>query len=170
MKVETTPKPSKGTTSTVRILKRASCSSLSGRSRLLWEVGIDDKQELQLRIVSNSGGGCFNSEFIDLKAIEAALAKVPQGEPVSSSVLAPIFRGFSENNLHFTWAFLLDAGYLVRAATGKRSYTRTEPKAFKDELRALVEGKTVPGAKEKKTPGKVTVKPSAATKSKKSPS
>jgi len=161
-------KQSEKSNTTVRILKRSTVPSISRRSRLLWEVGIDEKQNLQIRVVSNSGGGCFNSEFIDLKAIEAALAKVPEDEPVTSSVLAPIFRGFSENNLHFTWAFLLDAGYLAPAGTGKRSYTKTEPKAFKDEIRALIEGKTVPGAKEKKAQGRVAVKPGVATKTKKS--
>ena len=154
-------------TSTVRVLKRASCPSVSGKSSLTYEVGVDEKsKELQLRVVSNSGRGCFSQEWVKVEAIRAHLDKAPKGETVTSYVLAPLFRGVSQNTSGFVWAVLVHAGFVVPSTQKKRTYDRVEPTAFRDEMTALIEGRPV-DAKARKNAGKkaAPVKaPSGATK------
>ncbi len=161
--------------STVRILKRATCPSLSGKSKLAYEVGVGDKKELQVRVISNSGGGCFNQDWVKLPAVEAAFDKVPPGEPVTSDTLRTMFRGMSQNTGGFAFAVLKHVGYVVPSVAKKRCYDRTEPTAFREEMAALIDGRTPPrtDAKAKKDAGKkaAPVKtPSASTKKQKRPS
>ena len=78
-------KPVVEDTSTVRILKRAPCASVSGKSSLAYEVGLDEKtKDVQLRVVSNSGRGCFSQQWVKVDAIRAHLDKAPKGETVTS--------------------------------------------------------------------------------------
>jgi hypothetical protein len=156
--------------STVRILKRATCPSVSGKSTLVFEVGLDEQSKaLRLRVVSNSGGGRFSPEWVAVDAIRAYLDKAPKAETVTSHVLAPLFRGVSQNTAGFVWAVLVHAGFVVPSATKKRCYDRVEPNAFKEEVQALIEGKvpTQSDAKPKKNAGKKAAPaktPSASTK------
>ena len=86
-------KPVVQETTTVRILKRATCASVSGKSSLVYEVGLDEKtKDVQLRVVSNSGRGCFSQQWVKVDAIRAHLDKAPKGETVTSYALAPLFR------------------------------------------------------------------------------
>ena len=161
--------------SAVRILKRATCSSLSGKSKLAYEVGVSDKKELQVRLISNSGGGCFNQTWVRLPAVEAAFDKVPAGESVTSDTLRSMFRGMSQNTGGFNFAVLKNIGYVVPSESKKRCYDRVEPTVFREEMAALIEGRTLPqtDAKAKKDAGKkaAPVKtPSASTKKQKRPS
>lgn len=160
-------------TSTVRILKRSACPSVSGKSSLVYEVGLDERtKELQLRVVANSGGGCFNQDWVKLKDITAALDKAPKGESVTSYVLESMFRGVSQNTAGFVWAVLVHAGFVVPSKEKKRAYDRVDPKEFMDEIRALADGKA-PDAKAKKAkapPAVHTETPSASTKKKKTKS
>ena len=161
--------------STVRILKRATCPSLSGKSKLAYEVGLSDKKELQVRVTSNTGGGCFNQDWVKLPAVEAVFDKVPAGEPVTSDTLRTMFRGMSQNTGGFTFAVLKHVGYVVPSVAKKRCYDRVEPTAFREEIAALIEGRVPPqvDAKLKKNVGKkaAPVKtPGVSTKSKKRPS
>ena len=50
----------------VRVLRAATCSSLSGKSTLTYELGCDGAAALQLRIAKNSGKGMFSPEALDL--------------------------------------------------------------------------------------------------------
>ena len=107
-------KPAVEEASALRILKRASCPSVSGKSSLTYEVGLNEKsKELQLRVVSNSGRGCFSQQWVKVDAIRAHLDKAPKGEAVTSYVLAPLFRGVSQNTAGFVWAVLLHAGFVT---------------------------------------------------------
>ena len=139
--------------STVRIVKRATCPSLSGKSKLAYEVGLDDKKELQIRVTSNTGGGCFNQNWVKLQAVEAAFDKVPAGEPVTSDTLRTMFRGMSQNTGGFTFAVLKHIGCVVPSVSKKRSYDRVMPTAFREEMAALIEGRPT-DVKAKKNAGK----------------
>jgi hypothetical protein len=157
-------------TPTVRILKRAPCTSVSGKSSLVYEVGLDERtKDLQLRVVSNSGRGCFSQQWVKVDAIRAHLEKAPKGEAVTSFVLAPLFRGVSQNTAGFVWAVLLDVGLVTPSKEKKRAYDRADSKPFLEEIRSLVDGKKpVDGAAKKaKTSAAAKVEsPSAATKKK----
>ena len=45
-------------TDSIRILKTGTCPSLSGKSKLTYELGCDDRAGLQLRIAKNTGKAC----------------------------------------------------------------------------------------------------------------
>ena len=95
------------TQSSVRVLRSATCPSLSGKSKLSYELGCKDGSEIQLRIVANSAAGSFNRDWIDLQAVRSTLEKAPRGTPITSNVLSPLFRGKSVNNQLFLFAVLV---------------------------------------------------------------
>jgi hypothetical protein len=141
----------------------------SGKSQLTYEVGCTGDKELQLRVVGNSNAGCWNSGWVSLKAIQAAFDKVPAGEPVTSDTLRSMFTGKSTNSSGFYFAVLKHVGYVVPSTTKARCYDRTEPTAFREEMAALIEGRTPPktDAKPKKDAGKkaaLVKRPSGPTK------
>ena len=90
----------------VRVLKSATCLSLSGKSKLSYEIGCKDGSGILPRILANSASGSFSREWIDVHAIESALDKGPRGAPITSDVLRPLFRGTSSNNQLFCFAVL----------------------------------------------------------------
>lgn len=144
---------------TVRILKRATCPSLSGKSSLAYEVGITEKGEVQLRVVANSGGGTWSNEWQTLGAIRGALDKVPAGKPVTASAFDKLFSGASQNSPYFLAATLKHVGMIVSSETSKRCYQRAEPTAFLDEVKDLIGGKTTEakkGTRAKESEGPVT--------------
>ena len=145
----------------VRILKSAICPTLSGRSKLTYELGCKDGSQLQLRIVSNSAAGSFTRDWIDVQAIRAAMEKVPRDVSITSDVLGPLFRGKSVNNRLFTFAVLKHEGLVQRSEEQKRGYERAEFGDFVKRTQALIEGKAVTTAADAKT--KVSKARSTAT-------
>ena len=142
-----------------RVLKRGTCHNLAGKSTLGFEIGVNGRGEVLLRVVENSGGGSFNDDWVRFKDIQAALDRAPKGRPVTSFLLNPLFRGVSQNTVGFIWAVLLKEGIVVPSAT-KRRYDRVEPTAFLAQVRELMEGGTASAAGEKKKP--VATKASAS--------
>ena len=161
----------------VRVIKSATCQSLSGKSKLSYEVGATSSNDLRLRIMGNSGTGSFRQEWVELREIRAALDRAPKNETVTSDCL-PLFRRESANMPGFLWSVLLREGLVRVSAKQKRRYERVEPEAFDAAVQALLEGKGAPAvdAKSKKikkikstkvAPEKI---PSASTKKKSRPS
>jgi hypothetical protein len=170
--VATKPEAGKKPEPDVRVLKSAVTPSLSGKSKLTYEVGVTSSNDLRLRIVANSGAGSFRQEWVELRAIRAALDKVPRNETVTSDQLVPLFVRESANMPSFVFAVLLHEGLVRRSVKEKRRYERVEPEAFDAAVQALMEGKGAPrtDAKGGKAKGKKTVTektPSASTKNKK---
>ena len=93
----------------VRILKIASCPSLSGRSNLTYHIG-NGASGICLRVFSNSGSGFFSKEWVELSAVQNALEKVPDGIALTAHVLSPLFQGKSANNQSFLFAVLKHEG------------------------------------------------------------
>ena len=78
----------------MRILKRGTCPSLSGRSELTYEFGINEKAKtLMFRIADNSGAGQFQDTWIPLEAIISTLEKAK--DLFSLSVFKPLYSGQS---------------------------------------------------------------------------
>ena len=124
----------------VRILRRTNCPSLSGKATLVYEVGFDETSTaVQLRVVANSGGGTWSNDWQTLEAIGKALDRVPKGQPVTANTFAPLFRGTSQNSPYFLAAVLKDVGMILPSE--KRCYERAEPKAFLEEVMGLISGK-----------------------------
>lgn len=124
----------------IRVLKIATCPTLSGKSKLTYHVGCNAQAEVQVRIAGNTGGGFFNDDWTSLEALQQQLVKGKPEEPITSHALYPIFRGRSTNTPAFLMAVLLKEGF-VCAKDKKRSYDRLEPKVFMAEVKALIASK-----------------------------
>ena len=105
----------------IRILKIATCPSLSGRSTLTYQVGCNAEYELHVRITQNSGGGQFNADWVPMATIEKLLTAHPADKPMSSRIMQPVFRSKSANSPAFLASSLLAEG-LIKA--GKEKGTR----------------------------------------------
>ncbi len=99
-----------------RIIKKAQCPTISGKSDLTYNIACDPQKAVYLRVASNSGGGFFSQEWVALKDIQKALSA---GGPISAIRLMPLFRGQSVNTPGFLLA-VLAAENLVRPLPGKQ--------------------------------------------------
>jgi hypothetical protein len=147
----------------IRILKAATCPSLSGRSKLSYEIGCKNGSEIQLRIVTNSASGSFNREWIDVQAIRSVFERAPRGATITSDALRPLFKGKSVNNQLFLFAVLMNEGLVNPSDKSKRGYERAESIEFMRWQQTLINGKGTPSATESKNK---TAKPKSATPSK----
>lgn len=127
---------------TIRIYKIATCSTLSGRSQLTYQVGSNAESEVFIRVTQNSGNGQFNSNWIPLVTIEKLLTAHPVDQPMSSRVLLPVFRSKSSNSPAFLFAAILAEG-LVKVGTEKDSgYLLGSIEAFQKSVSALIANDT----------------------------
>ena len=124
----------------IRIAKIGACQSLSGLSELTFHIGYeaDNPQRIYLRLVSNSGNGKIHPGWLALADLEQALSAVPADAAFKASILAPLFRGRSTNNLHFSIAVLLHCGLLRKAEDTAEGYVRSVPDTLWKELTALI--------------------------------
>lgn len=74
-----------------------------------------DGLRLGLTITTNSGGGCWSPEIVDLDAIERCLPEDRQ-EAIATKSFARAFVGRSANNAPFAVAALMAMGFLARSA------------------------------------------------------
>jgi len=155
----------------IRLLKTATCPSLTGKARLTYHVGCDTNGEAQFRIHANNGGGFFNDDWVSLSAIQAVFDKIPADKPITSFNLFPLFKGKSSNSPAFLLAALKQEGLVQGSKDKQRSYERCDPKGFLTGIKALMAtagtGKTneknaVPAKPE--TPAKKTVSKSTRRK------
>ena len=126
--------------------------------------------EIYLRVHSNTGGGFFSQEWISLRDILTALKKRPDGKPITSILLDPLFRGKSANTPGFLMAVLLHEK-VVRSMQGKlRSHELGDPSVFTDKVEKLMaaggDAKTkTSGKPARSTPKKKSSAPSSRKKS-----
>ncbi|MFZ2972567.1 MAG: hypothetical protein WA049_07990 [Ferribacterium limneticum] len=122
----------------IRIVKLNTCSTLSGRSTLTYQVGCNAEAEGHIRVTQNSGGGQFNADWIPLAVIEKLLLAHPNDKPMTSRVLLPVFRSKSANSPAFVFAALKAEG-LVKVGVEKDSgYLLGDIEAFKQAASALI--------------------------------
>lgn len=155
----------------VRTVRTAQCHSLSGNSTLGYAVGLDGAGELYLRILTNTRAGAFCQDWIDLRAVLAALEKAPKGETVTSEQLGPLYRRRGANMPGFVFSVLLHEGLVRRSTTEKRRYEQVGPQERDAILTALAEGKgavDLKARKAKSTKAVTEERLSATTKNKKS--
>ena len=92
--------------SDIRVLKIATCKSLSGSSDLTYHLGCDAQDNLHIRLWSNSAGGLHSKHWFSLAAI---LSKLTGDKPITSGTLRPVCPG-SRNNGGFILAALCQEG------------------------------------------------------------
>ena len=149
---------------TVRILKIATCLTLSGKTKLTYHIGLKDVADVQFRIYANSGGGFYSNEWVAAKAIQQALSAETL---VTAGSLHPIFKGKSANTAGFLLAVLKQEGLIARSTESPRKYVRTESEAFDAEVQDLI--KSTVDLDPESAPGKPSAsseKSSAATRRK----
>ena len=131
-----------------RILKDGSCPSSSGKSELAYQIGCNEKDEIQFRVSKNSGNGFFNSGWQSLKSIMALLEETEH--PITGATLLPLYNRLSINTSYFLIVCLLNEGIVQR---WKRVYKLNDIEPFMAKMKVLIDGKAVT-PKKKSTPKK----------------
>ncbi len=142
-----------------RVVKRGTCPTLNQKGELAYEIGVDSRGAVHLRVVENSGTGSFSDEWVGFRNIQAAFDRAPKSEPVSAYMLYPLFRGMSSNCPYFCTAVLKSEGLLQPSEKRKKRFDRVDPTAWLAEITALAEGRAPSAASEGK---KVKAKASAS--------
>ncbi|MBK7731184.1 MAG: hypothetical protein IPJ33_22475 [Gammaproteobacteria bacterium] len=141
-----------------RILKKAQCPTISGKSDLTYNIACDPQKAIYLRVASNSGGGFFSQEWVALKDIQKALSA---GSPISAIRLMPLFRGQSVNTPGFLLA-VLAAENLIRPLPGKqRVHELVEGSDFQARMDKLIASNANLPDDAAKTAPKLPAKPKA---------
>ena len=136
------------TASEPRILKIATCPSLSGRASLTYHVGFRDERDLCFRIWDTSGKGIFSKEWVCAPEIQKVLG---QHESLSAALLLPLFKvGRSINTAGFLLAALRNEGLVALDPEEAHKYVRVESQAFVAEMTELMKSGVSPD------PGQVT--------------
>ena len=129
------------TTDNVRVLKTATCPSLSGKSRLTYEIGEGPASEICVRITKNTGGGMFGKGWVALDEVRPLVTD----KPITSGTLSALFKGGSANSAGFLLAVMKHEG-LVQASG--RAYERLDGKTFFAEIKTLMGSPVKVAAKE----------------------
>ena len=128
-KVNSIPKPTVVSTAfPMRIIKEATCSTLSGKETLTYQIGNNAESEVYLMVTSNSGGGFFSIEWVSLNAAQTLLEKASQ--PLTSYALRNLYKGKSANNPAFLMAALKHEGLVVAHPDKQRCYVCAEAAVF----------------------------------------
>ena len=135
------------TTSEIRVLRKANCSTLSGKSTLTYHVGSNAEDQLHLRVDANTGGGFFSREWIALDAIANMLDKTP--ERITSVTLSRLFERKSVNTPGFLLAVLKKEGLVVPVKGNSRRHQLGDIQAFVARIQQ-------PASKPKTTRNKAT--------------
>ena len=136
------------TNTDIRILKTATCPSLSGRSELTYEFGYNEgAKALVYRLKEHTGPGHHNSSWIFMDSMLDILSKAK--DPFSLSIFRPLYAGQSINNTGFLGALLCSANVNL-VVCEKRRYKKKETKAFMADLNKLLK-RTKKTAKKKST-------------------
>jgi hypothetical protein len=132
---ETPPEPA---LPALRILKIATCGSLSGRSTLTYHIGCSEASgDIQLRLYANTAKGYFCKDWVSMALIDLLLNEAKSFS--SGDVQRLFFQGKSVNSGGFVLAALRHEG-LIRTSEGSlRSYERLDPSAWQEEIAALIE-------------------------------
>lgn len=125
-------------TSSIRILKTATCPSLSGKSKLTYNVGVDSNGEIHIRVHTNSSSGFFSRQWMAISAIQQVLSKLSNDKPLTSFLLHTLYAGKSQNNSGFLWALLKAEGLVQLREDKQRSYALMDSKKFLAEMKALI--------------------------------
>ena len=118
-----------------RILKNASCPTLSNNGTLGYHVGINANDELLIRVASNSGSGYFSSEWVPVNTLLNLLGSADK--PLTSYALLALFKGKSVNTPAFLFATLKGEGLVATDTANPRCYALMPTDAFMAQMATL---------------------------------
>jgi len=122
--------PDKTEEPSLKIISTSKCSTISGKSTLSYNVGVNAEGQMSMRVLGNTGGGFFSNEWIPLDSITAILGEVPSDHPITSINLIPLFKGKSVNTPGYLLAVLLNEKLLRPFEDKKRQFTYTGAKTL----------------------------------------
>lgn len=120
----------------LHVVKKGSTPTISGRSTLHYEVGVDQNGYLHLQLTSNSGSGMFSKRWIPMADIRKALGT---GGPITALRLAPLTRGRSANDAGFILAVLKAEGLIRTAPDKQRVHVLADGSDFDTQMARLTE-------------------------------
>ena len=120
----------------IRIIKISSCKSLSGKSTLEYQIGCTEDSNTFVRIVKNSGGGWFSSDWVSLKLLITTLESTNQ--LLTSFTLQPLYKGTSVNTAAFIFAALKEEGLVSTSPENPRCYVLQSVENFMQPIKALI--------------------------------
>ena len=135
----------------MRVLKTATCKTLSGKSTLTYQIGTLPDSTIHVRITKNTGAGFFNDEWVAVKDIQEVLADGPEGQPLTSFLLQPLVKGKSVNTPAFLMAALTHERLLRVLKGKKRGHEFLDPEGFTAKMEKLMASKSTTGVKPKGT-------------------
>jgi hypothetical protein len=121
----------------IRVLKTGTCPSLSGKSKLGYEIGCGATSDLHVRVSKNTGTGFFSKDWVAWDDLGAVLGK-GNGKLITSNSLGPLFKGRSINTAGFLLAVLKHEGLVQPMEDKPRCYERLDGAAFMSEISALM--------------------------------
>jgi hypothetical protein len=146
----------------MRVLKTATCKTLSGKSTLTYQIGCNSDAEIHLRITKNSGGGFFSDEWVPYDNIQAVLKERSKDSPIMSHFISPLLKGKSSNTSGFIMAALSHLKLIQPLPKKKRLHELLDPGPFLDTVEKLMSSDVKPKGTAKKAP----IKKRATTKKK----
>ena len=115
---------------TLKIVQSSKCKTVSNKSEITYQVGLDDKDKIFIRIKSNTGGGYFSNEWVSLDHITSILSDAPADSTITSINLIPLFKGKSVNTPGYLLAALVSEGLLSANQEKKRHYAYSGAEKF----------------------------------------
>ena len=130
----------------MRIIKTGECPSLSGKSTLTCQIGLEGDKKVCLSLTGNTGKGIFNRDWFDIEEISSLLAS--QKKPVTSGSLHGLFENRSSNSAGFILAVLLKEG-ILKISPGNRHYNLVGQAEYKKVVQALLDSGDSSAAKKR---------------------
>lgn len=124
--------------SDIRVLLVETCTSLSQRSTLTFQIGIQAGDEVVMRLVANTGKGYFSKDWVSWPDVQARLT---DAESLSCMSLQPLYMGQSINSGGFLLAVLRHMGVVQPNAELGRSYVVADLDALMTRMAPLVSSK-----------------------------
>jgi hypothetical protein len=119
----------------MRILRIATCPSLSGRSQLTYHVGCNESGAIHFRLWGNTAAGMFSNTWFSTAEVSKLLS-APDG--ITSAWLQPLWDLTSRNNPGFTLALLQGEGLIEKSVLNPRTYRTVNPASFLERINALI--------------------------------
>ena len=139
----------------MRILKTATCKTVTGKSTLTYQIGSLPDSSIHMRISKNTGAGFFSDEWVAVKDIQKALENIPEGSPLTSFLLRSLVKGKSVNTPAFLMAALTHEKLLRVLKGKKRGHEFLDPEGFDAKMDKLVSAKSLTGGMPRKTVRKI---------------
>ena len=119
----------------MRILRVATCPSLSGRSELTYHVGCTESGAIHFRLWGNTAAGMFSNSWFPMVEVSKLLS-VPDG--ITSTALQPLWESTSRNNAGFTLALLQGEGLIEKSLDSRGTYKTANPAPFLERIQRLI--------------------------------